>query len=61
MPAPNSQSIGHLTTEGVNPASAKIDTLSPLEIVQLMNAEDATIPQAIAKEAEILQIVESKL
>ena len=48
----HSDSIKNLTTEAVNPASATIDTLSPVEIVRLMNAEDATIPQAIAKEAE---------
>jgi N-acetylmuramic acid 6-phosphate etherase len=47
-----SDSIENLTTETVNPASANIDTLSPLEIVRLMNAEDATIPQAIARETE---------
>ncbi|MDG1896575.1 MAG: N-acetylmuramic acid 6-phosphate etherase [Fuerstiella sp.] len=45
-------SIENLTTETVNPASANIDTLSPQEIVRLMNAEDATIPQAIAKETD---------
>jgi N-acetylmuramic acid 6-phosphate etherase len=47
-----SHSIDDLTTEAVNPASSRIDTLSPLEIVRLMNEEDAKIPQAIAKEAE---------
>ena len=47
-------SIDNLTTETVNPASANIDTLSPLQIVRLMNAEDATIPQAIAREAETI-------
>jgi N-acetylmuramic acid 6-phosphate etherase len=41
-----------MTTEARNPASAKIDTLSPLEIVQLMNAEDARVPDAVAREAE---------
>ncbi|MCP4508396.1 MAG: N-acetylmuramic acid 6-phosphate etherase, partial [Fuerstiella sp.] len=49
---PRSVLISNLTTETVNPASAKIDTLSPAEIVRLMNAEDATIPQAIARETE---------
>ncbi len=48
----HSDSINNLTTETVNPASASIDTLSPVEIVHLMNAEDATIPQVIAREAE---------
>ena len=45
-------SIDGLTTEAINPASEHIDTLSALDIVRLMNAEDATIPQAIAAEAE---------
>ncbi|MEQ9408691.1 MAG: N-acetylmuramic acid 6-phosphate etherase [Fuerstiella sp.] len=44
--------LQNLTTEAVNPASADIDTLSPLQIVQLMNAEDASIPQAIARQAD---------
>ncbi len=38
-----------LTTEAINPLSAKIDTLSPLEIVQLMNEEDAKIAEAVAR------------
>ncbi len=41
-----------LTTEAVNPASAQIDTLSSHDIVRLMNAEDATIPAAVAAETE---------
>lgn len=40
------------TTEARNPASEKIDTLSPLEIVRLMNAEDARVPEAVGREAE---------
>ncbi len=44
--------IDGLTTEAVNPASEHIDTLSALDIVRLMNAEDATISQAVAAEAE---------
>lgn len=46
--APNLPSIDHLTTEASNPRSAEIDTLSPLQIVRLINAEDATIADAIA-------------
>jgi N-acetylmuramic acid 6-phosphate etherase len=38
-----------LTTEARNPASAEIDRLSALEIVQLMNGEDAGIPAAVAQ------------
>ncbi|MEX2176848.1 MAG: N-acetylmuramic acid 6-phosphate etherase [Pirellulaceae bacterium] len=39
------------TTEARNPASERIDTLSPLEIVQLMSAEDALVPRAVEREA----------
>ncbi len=47
------------TTESRNPASERIDTLSPLEIVRLMNAEDASVPAAVAKaEQAIAQAVE---
>ena len=41
-----------LTTEARNPASEKIDTLSPLEIVRLMNAADARVAEAVGREAE---------
>jgi len=41
-----------LTTEARNPASELIDTLSPLEIVRLMNAEDARVAEAVGREAE---------
>lgn len=41
-----------LTTESRNPASERIDTLSPLEIVRLMNAEDARVPEAVGQVAE---------
>lgn len=41
-----------LTTEARNPASERIDTLTPLEIVQLMNAEDAKVADAVGREAE---------
>jgi N-acetylmuramic acid 6-phosphate etherase len=39
-------------TEARNPASEQIDTLSPLEIVRLMNAEDARVAEAVGREAE---------
>ena len=39
-------------TEARNPASENIDTLSALEIVRLMNAEDARVAQAVGREAE---------
>jgi N-acetylmuramic acid 6-phosphate etherase len=43
--------LNKLTTESRNPASEKIDTLSPLEFVHLMNAEDATVSEAVGKVA----------
>lgn len=46
-----SMEIGHLTTEQTNPASVEIDTLSSLEIVQLMNREDRLCAEAVEKEA----------
>ncbi len=42
----------HLLTESRNPRSECIDTLSPLEIVRLMNAEDAHVVEAVGDEAE---------
>ena len=42
----------HLLTESRNPHSESIDTLSPLEIVLLMNAEDAKVVAAVGAEAE---------
>ena len=44
--------LNKLTTESRNPASENIDELTPLEIVRLMNAEDAKIPEAVGREAE---------
>jgi N-acetylmuramic acid 6-phosphate etherase len=39
------------TTEGRNPASEAIDRLSALEIVRLMNGEDARVAEAVGREA----------
>ncbi len=36
-----------LDTEKVNPATSEIDRMSPLEIVQVINAEDAKVAQAV--------------
>jgi N-acetylmuramic acid 6-phosphate etherase len=44
--------MDHLLTEARNPASADLDALSPLEFVRLMNAEDATVPAAVAAQAD---------
>lgn len=41
-----------LVTEQPNATSAAIDTLSPLEIVQLMNAEDGKVASAVERESE---------
>ncbi|MEC8473469.1 MAG: N-acetylmuramic acid 6-phosphate etherase [Planctomycetota bacterium] len=51
--------LEHLTTEARNPASTKIDTLTAIEIVRLMNEEDATIADAVSKVAsEIAQSID---
>ena len=44
--------MDHLLTEARNPASADLDSLTPIEIVRLMNAEDARVPPAVAAQAE---------
>ena len=43
--------ISALATEQVNPASAAIDTMSALDLVRVMNAEDAQVAGAVATEA----------
>jgi N-acetylmuramic acid 6-phosphate etherase len=40
------------TTEKRNPRSARIDTLSTLEIVDLINSEDRTVPEAVGTQRE---------
>lgn len=55
MPSnPDPSALERLTTEARNPASERIDTLSPLEIVRLMNAEDAKVADAVALQAEAI-------
>src|SRR5262245_15079879 len=44
--------MDHLTTEARNPASTRLDELSPLEFVRLMNAEDGRVLEAVASQAE---------
>lgn len=46
--------MSRLTTEARNPASERIDTLSPLEIVRLMNAEDARVAEAVGRVGEAI-------
>ena len=41
-----------LTTEAVNPDSADLDRLSTLDLVRLINAEDAKVAAAVAEQAE---------
>src|SRR6266581_6384655 len=40
-------SFSVLDTEKTNPATTEIDRMSPLEIVQVINAEDAKVAQAV--------------
>jgi len=46
--------LKHLTTELPNPASEAIDEMSALQIVRLMNAEDAKVAEAVAREADFI-------
>ncbi|MET9606385.1 N-acetylmuramic acid 6-phosphate etherase [Streptomyces sp. NPDC006512] len=43
-----------LTTEAFRPELADIDRLSTLEITRIMNAEDATVPAAVAGQLEAI-------
>lgn len=46
--------MDHLLTEARNPASAKLDEMTALELVRLMNTEDAMVPAAVAGQAEAI-------
>lgn len=46
--------LEHLTTEARNPASEELDGLSALEIVQLINSEDAKVAAAVAEQADVI-------
>jgi N-acetylmuramic acid 6-phosphate etherase len=48
--------IDRLTTESVNDASARIDTASAIDIVRLMNAEDAAAVAAVGDVAEAVAL-----
>jgi N-acetylmuramic acid 6-phosphate etherase len=51
--------LEHLTTEARNPATEGLDGLSALEMVRLVNAEDAGVADAVGREAEaIAKVVE---
>lgn len=47
---PEEIDLSRLDTERRNPASAQIDAMSALEIARTMNAEDATVARAVARE-----------
>jgi N-acetylmuramic acid 6-phosphate etherase len=46
--------LEHLTTESRNPASEDLDGLTPIEIVRLINSEDAKVAAAVAVEADAI-------
>ncbi len=46
--------LEHLTTEARNPASEHLDSLTPLELVRLINHEDAKCTAAVAEQAEAI-------
>ncbi len=46
--------MDHLQTEARNPASTRLDELTALEIVHIMNAEDARVIPAVATQAEAI-------
>ncbi len=58
-PARAVMDIDRLTTEAVNPASARIDSADALEIVRIMNAEDAAAVAAVgAVSAEVARAID---
>ena len=59
-PALTTTMLKDLATEGRNPASETIDSLSALEIVRLINAQDAQVAEAVGREAaSIAQAIEA--
>ncbi len=57
MRAPDRETLGKLMTEARNPASEHLDELSTLEMVTLINAEDATVAGAVA--AELVRVAQA--
>ena len=49
-----SRALGSLTTEAANPASARIDELDAAGIVQVMNAADAAVAEAVGRESAVI-------
>jgi N-acetylmuramic acid 6-phosphate etherase len=64
-PALDGEQLGSLATERVNPRTAELDRMGPLEIVRAMNAEDATVAGAVAAElprvAEAIEAIAGRL
>jgi N-acetylmuramic acid 6-phosphate etherase len=50
MTAPDRDTLGNLPTESRNPASSRLDALSTLEMLALINAEDAKVASAVHAE-----------
>ncbi len=50
-PRLNTAVLDRLTTEQRNSASDNVDQLSSMEIVQLMNREDQSVPEAVGRES----------
>jgi len=48
--------LSKMTTEARNPRSLELDSMTPLEVVTLMNDEDAKVPQAIKPHLEQIAI-----
>lgn len=57
--------LDRLTTEARNPRSGNLDSMKPLEIVRLINTEDATVAGAVAMEekqiAQAIEIISDRL
>lgn len=50
----NNDGLARLTTEQRNSLSTRVDTFSATEIVDLMNAEDARVAEAVARERQAI-------
>jgi N-acetylmuramic acid 6-phosphate etherase len=48
--APSKENLASLSTEARNPASEHIDTLPTLDMLRVINAQDALVPAAVAAE-----------
>ena len=48
MPTPDTAALGTLLTESRNPASEHLDHLSTLDMLRVINSEDAKVAAAVA-------------